>query len=229
MRAGTLRNPSYQIQLGLNKNTEGNRTSTLIIDGEGRWCDIPCASDVATLHVLVEQYFKPRVAVEIERLKQLQMLGYSDVGQKKEIELGTGLFHYEPPASGMFEEEMWKGALVQAFVQAGLQVNPIPAHLFPSLHPVKDDFLDQEVDPLDYYPVSDLLTNTYVICPALSRFDPGHLSGDSLAIGYKSAIGIDGAALLELLSSDQIQTFRDHPEYNRVYVKTVKKALKKIL
>lgn len=56
-----------------------------------------------------------------------------------------------------------------------------------------------------------------------------HLSGDSLAIGYKSAIGIDGTALLELLSSDQIQTFRDHPEYNCVYVETVKKALKKIL
>jgi len=201
----------------------------LILDREGRWCDIPCASDSSSLQNLVKLYFKPRVRSEIQRLEKIRALMDSSHGAEKDTVLGVGLFYYEPPESGMFEEEKWKGEVVDSMRAAGLSVEPIPPHLTSSLHPCRDNFLDIDVDPLDYYPVSSLITSIFVLCPALSHFEPGLLSGKTFSIGYRAAVGVDGTALLGLLRKREIQTDQDHPEYSRVFVKTIHNAIKKML
>lgn len=229
MPAEKLRDPSYEIKLASGEEAVvGNRNTTLILDGEGRWCDIPCVSDTSTFLCLVKQYFKPRVNGEIRRLTQLQALYGSSPIQTKTV-IGTGLFYYEQPNSGIFEEEVWKGVLAQSMRAAGLSVNPIPPHLFPSVGSMKDSFLNQEVDPLDYNPVSDLMTHTFVLCPALSRFESGYLSGKNLAIGYRAAIGVDGNALLGLLREDEIQTYPEFPGHSCVLTKTLMNAVKKVI
>ncbi len=129
----------------------------------------------------------------------------------------------------MFEQEEWKGGLVQSMKSAGVDIQNIPPQLAPSVHPLQDDFLTYETDPLDYSEVHDLLTTTFVLCPALSRFKPGYLSGESLGIGYQAAIAIDGAVLLGLLQEDEIMVDRDNPERTRVFGGSIHRAVKKLL
>lgn len=223
-----LRDPSFEIKLPTVGESLGNRTATLILDEEGRWCDIPCVSDTSTLLNLVNGYFKPRIGAEIQRLEQLRMIVNNSSEVDKKIVLGVGLFYYEPPDSGMIEEEEWRGAVVQLMRSAGVPAENIPSHLAPSINPLERNFFDSEVDPLDYKEVPDLMVKTFILCAALSRFAPNRLSGESLAIGYKAAIAIDGAALLGLLK-DEIHEDEDHPEHSRVFTKTVHNVVKGLL
>jgi hypothetical protein len=229
MRAETLRDPSFQIKLPALAEPAGTRNTTLILDREGRWCDIPCAHDTASLLTLVARYFKPRINGEIQRLKQLQTIMVGSHGTHKDIVLGVGLFYYTPPDFGLFEEEEWKGQLLDSMREAGLDPERIPSPLRPSLVLSRSDFLDFDVDPSDYNEISDLLTKTAVLCPALYRYDHDHFTEESLAIGYQAAIGIDGAALLGLVPQDSIQTPGIEPDDAYVPVVAIHCGLKRIL
>jgi hypothetical protein len=229
MPAETVRDAKFEIRLTSEEQAEGDRTTTFVIDSEGRWCDIPCVDNSLTLRSLIEQYYKPQLSAEIQRLEVFRRIADTSALSQKQVFLGSGLFYYEPPDSGLFEEEAWKDAIVQAMSQAGLPVRKIPPQLFPSVHTEKDGFFDYEVHPYNYFPISSLLQKTFVLCPALSYFDPELLTGKNLALGYRSAIGIDGSALLGLLNEDEIVKFKENPELDRVHFATVKNAIKKLL
>jgi len=146
-----------------------------------------------------------------------------------DIILDNCLCHYETPDSGIFDQADWKNALADSMRAAGLKVNPVPPQLMPSLAPMKDSFLGQDINPCYFTQVSDLLRRSYVLCPALSYFKPGHLSGDTIAIGYQVAIGISGETINELIKPAQILSWEGHPEFSRILITTIHQNIKEAL
>jgi len=232
MPAERIRDPRFQISIP-SVNKDNTDTTTVILDGEGNWCDIPCAHDTQTFIDLVEKHFKQNVNEELHRLEQRKAFLTSDQPGVEDI-VGVGLLYYGSPHSDAFEQEEWKSALAEELRRAGLDVDPIPNHLFPSTTSVKGWIAghEAELNPHDYWPASDLLSETFVLAPALSRFGPipyNIKETKEVTLGYNAAIGIDGSALLGLLHESDIQRFSSIPGQERVFSTTLFSAVKKLI
>jgi hypothetical protein len=228
MSAEISKDPNYRVEFEIPYDQYDKYF--FIIDKQGQWCEIPCATDSQSLKSLINDYFKPRLEQELLRLSEFQGIGSHYYSRGYDHKIGVGLFHYSPPSDEHDTE--WEIALTEHMRAAGLDPHPVPMQLRPSIRPDRDQFLDYNRSEHDYTDIPNLQEGAYVLAPVYCVYQPGLVTGYTLAIGYKAAIGIDGPAIIELLDRSEIH---EDPPFllpkgpDRVYIVDITKHIKSLL
>lgn len=186
----------------------------IILNSRGEWTESPLAVTADVLTEVIGKYINPnlpgiRTALATARdtaTRVLEWQGKTD----HTVMSGLGLFHYygpnwgEPDMDGYTEDgTTWQGGLIDAMREAGLEPNPIPKHLNPSILTPKSMYLDYG-DQTEYGYVDKIAERTYLLCGAVSTFAPGLLYGETAFIYSDVMLAINGGALLELVGDEPI-------------------------